>query len=145
MNCTAFSNARVLAGVPPSNAQAAKAIAFRGTPVGHRMNAMTASPLVMSKSRLAAGRAQVLKVFAVKDGAQLDRPLRVAVIGGGPSGACTAETLSKGGVETFLIERKMDNCKVRLWLQQLFAPFLNVFTMRLGPNVCNALINFSFT
>lgn len=32
---------------------------------------------------------------------------------GGPSGACAAETLAAGGVETFLIERKLDNCKVR--------------------------------
>ena len=39
------------------------------------------------------------------------RKLRVAVIGGGPAGACAAETLAKGGCETFLIERKMDNCK----------------------------------
>ena len=49
---------------------------------------------------------------AVKDGAVLDRPLRVGVIGGGPSGACTAETLAKAGIETYLLERKMDNCKV---------------------------------
>jgi len=48
----------------------------------------------------------------VADGAPLDRKLRVAVIGGGPSGACAAETLAKGGCEVFLIERKMDNCKV---------------------------------
>merc|ERR1719463_183040 len=41
----------------------------------------------------------------------LDRPLRVAVIGGGPAGACAAETLAESGIETFLIERKMDNCK----------------------------------
>lgn len=37
--------------------------------------------------------------------------LRVAVVGGGPAGACAAETLAKGGVETFMFERKMDNCK----------------------------------
>mmetsp|Transcript_10438 Transcript_10438/g.28519 ORF Transcript_10438/g.28519 Transcript_10438/m.28519 type:complete len:501 (-) Transcript_10438:612-2114(-) len=48
---------------------------------------------------------------AIKDGTKLDRPLRVAVVGGGPSGACAAETLAKGGVETYLIERKLDNCK----------------------------------
>ena len=42
----------------------------------------------------------------------MDRPLRVAVVGGGPSGACTAETLAKAGIETYLLERKMDNCKV---------------------------------
>lgn len=59
-----------------------------------------------------AGRALAQKVYAIKDGAPLDRKLRVAVIGGGPAGACTAETLAKGGVETFLIERKLDNCKV---------------------------------
>ncbi|CAN4088455.1 unnamed protein product [Withania somnifera] len=39
------------------------------------------------------------------------RNLRVAVVGGGPAGGAAAETLAKGGIETFLIERKMDNCK----------------------------------
>lgn len=57
--------------------------------------------------------ARSLVVYAVKDGATLDRPLRVAVVGGGPAGACTAETLAKGGIETYMFERKMDNCKVR--------------------------------
>ena len=40
-----------------------------------------------------------------------NRNLRVAVIGGGPAGGSAAETLAKGGVETFLIERKLDNSK----------------------------------
>lgn len=35
----------------------------------------------------------------------------MAVIGGGPAGGAAAETLAKGGIETFLIERKLDNCK----------------------------------
>ena len=61
----------------------------------------------------ASRKAATLSVRAVKDGAVLDRPLRVAVVGGGPSGACTAETLAKAGIETYLLERKMDNCKVR--------------------------------
>nr|GEV50961.1 geranylgeranyl diphosphate reductase, chloroplastic [Tanacetum cinerariifolium] len=39
------------------------------------------------------------------------RNLRVAVIGGGPAGGAAAETLAKGGVETILLERKMDNAK----------------------------------
>jgi len=64
-----------------------------------------------------SSRASVAARAAVRDGASLDgRKLRVAVIGGGPSGACAAETLAKGGVETFLIERKMDNCKVSFFL-----------------------------
>jgi len=51
-------------------------------------------------------------VRAIKDGQTLDRPLRVGVIGGGHSGACAAEILAAAGIETFLIERKLDNCKV---------------------------------
>lgn len=42
----------------------------------------------------------------------MDRPIRVAVIGGGPSGACAAEIFAKApNCETTLFERKMDNCK----------------------------------
>lgn len=41
----------------------------------------------------------------------LTQSVGVQVVGGGPAGACAAETLAKGGVETYLIERKMDNCK----------------------------------
>ena len=37
---------------------------------------------------------------------------RVAVIGGGPSGACAAEALAKNpNIECTLFERKMDNAK----------------------------------
>lgn len=51
-------------------------------------------------------------VFAAKTSKKLDgRKLRVAVVGGGPAGGCAAETLAKGGIETFLIERKLDNAK----------------------------------
>ncbi|KZV28129.1 geranylgeranyl diphosphate reductase, chloroplastic-like [Dorcoceras hygrometricum] len=39
------------------------------------------------------------------------RNLKVAVVGGGPAGGSAAETLAKGGVETILFERKLDNCK----------------------------------
>jgi len=39
------------------------------------------------------------------------RTLRVAVVGGGPGGACAADELAKAGIETYLIERKLDNCK----------------------------------
>jgi len=37
---------------------------------------------------------------------------KIAVVGGGPSGACAAEILAQNpNVETYLFERKMDNCK----------------------------------
>merc|ERR1719440_1052350 len=38
-------------------------------------------------------------------------PLRVAVVGGGPSGSCAAETLAKAGIKTWMFERKLDNAK----------------------------------
>ena len=37
--------------------------------------------------------------------------LRVAVIGGGPSGSCAAEILAKSGIQTWIFERKLDNAK----------------------------------
>ncbi|KAK2987839.1 hypothetical protein RJ640_010621 [Escallonia rubra] len=53
-----------------------------------------------------------LRVAAAKTSPKVTgRNLRVAIIGGGPAGGAAAETLAKGGIETFLIERKMDNCK----------------------------------
>ena len=85
---------------------------FNGTPVQQRPQ----SSLLTQRVALKSSRSAVVRVNAIREGAQLDRPLRVAVIGGGPSGACAAETLAKGGVEAFMIERKMDNCKVRLFL-----------------------------
>ena len=37
--------------------------------------------------------------------------LKVAVIGGGPSGSCAAEILAKSGIKTWIFERKLDNAK----------------------------------
>ncbi|CAE7188512.1 chlP, partial [Symbiodinium microadriaticum] len=45
------------------------------------------------------------------NGKEEGRKLRVAVIGGGPAGASTADALAQEGIETYLIERKLDNCK----------------------------------
>ncbi|KAJ4824201.1 hypothetical protein Tsubulata_013056 [Turnera subulata] len=57
-------------------------------------------------------RRTTFRVSASKTSPRLqNRNLRVAVIGGGPAGGCAAETLAKGGIETYLIERKLDNCK----------------------------------
>ena len=89
----------------PVNNSSAPRLAFTSSISGQKLK------FVQQSGR--AQRASALQVLAVKDGAVLDRKLRVAVIGGGPSGACTAETLAKGGCETYLIERKLDNCKVR--------------------------------
>ncbi|KAG7671976.1 hypothetical protein KSW81_004861 [Nannochloris sp. 'desiccata'] len=96
-------------GVAQRTVNVNKASAFMGAPVGHRSLGI-AKPLAKSQQQV-SGRSLSMQVYAVKDGTSLDRPLRVAVIGGGPSGACAAETLAQGGVEAFLIERKMDNCK----------------------------------
>lgn len=98
---------------------------FVSTALGQRSFAKS---LVLNKTHQSSGR-RAVQVYAVKDGATLDRKLRVAVIGGGPSGACAAETLAKGGVETFLIERKMDNCKVRYFTRSflIFTPYPTLY------------------
>ncbi len=42
----------------------------------------------------------------------LDMKYKVAVVGGGPSGACAAEIFAQEkGIDTVLFERKMDNAK----------------------------------
>jgi len=42
----------------------------------------------------------------------LDMRYKVAVVGGGPSGACAAEVFAQErGIDTVLFERKMDNAK----------------------------------
>lgn len=91
--------------VPAKAATPAQQLAGSSSFVGQQVYSAAPSARVASRSL-------VQRVQAIKDGEKLDRPLRVAVIGGGPSGACAAETLAKGGCETFMFERKLDNCKV---------------------------------
>jgi len=86
--------------------------------VGSSGSSITGTPLRVHRRAGKASKQSSLAVFAIKDGATLDRPLRVAVVGGGPAGSCTAETLAKAGIETYLFERKMDNCKVHSWMQR---------------------------
>ncbi|XP_010416303.1 PREDICTED: geranylgeranyl diphosphate reductase, chloroplastic [Camelina sativa] len=67
---------------------------------------------VPSSLSLPQRRSSSLRVTAARSTPKLsNRKLRVAVIGGGPAGGAAAETLAQGGIETVLIERKMDNCK----------------------------------
>jgi 2-polyprenyl-6-methoxyphenol hydroxylase-like FAD-dependent oxidoreductase len=61
------------------------------------------------------------------------------VIGGGPSGACAAETLAKGGVETFLLERKMDNCKVQQQQGIMQQQSSRAMRICIGCNACSAM------
>lgn len=86
-----------------------------------------------SATRAVRSSRAALKVQAIRDGQAIEgRKLRVAVIGGGPSGACAAETLAKGGCEAFLIERKMDNCKVRSGAVSDFASPWNATRARIA-------------
>lgn len=49
---------------------------------------------------------------ANSNGSNLDMRYKVAVVGGGPSGACAAEIFAQEkGIDTVMFERKMDNAK----------------------------------
>jgi NADPH-dependent 2,4-dienoyl-CoA reductase/sulfur reductase-like enzyme len=103
-------------GCPPKTVPVmVQAFQHTASPCRHASSFVGRSIVECVRRNMPKGRAAQFQILAVKDGAVLDRPLRVAVIGGGPSGACTAETLAKGGIETYLIERKLDNCKVCAW------------------------------
>nr|CAD1826825.1 unnamed protein product [Ananas comosus var. bracteatus] len=69
--------------------------------------------LIAPSTRIGSARGRVAPgIRAARTSPRLaGRALRVAVVGGGPAGGAAAETLAKGGVETILIERKLDNCK----------------------------------
>lgn len=83
-----------------------------GTRVAARKT-FSAARVATSQRLAASARGEAVKVQAnIRDGQKMDRKLKIAVVGGGPAGACTAETLAEGGIETVFIERKMDNCKV---------------------------------
>lgn len=56
--------------------------------------------------------ALIVAFLASIEGFSLSMKYRVAVVGGGPSGACAAEALTKSSnIDAFMFERKMDNCK----------------------------------
>jgi geranylgeranyl reductase len=57
------------------------------------------------------GQTSVSQV-ANSNGSNLDMRYKVAVVGGGPSGACAAEIFAQEkGIDTVMFERKMDNAK----------------------------------
>lgn len=78
--------------------------------VGLRQSSPETNAIVLSKPTTSPHRR--LRINASKSSPRVTgRNLRVAVVGGGPAGGSAAETLARGGIETFLFERKMDNCK----------------------------------
>lgn len=99
---------------PKSGLMAGHAAAFRvggARTSGPRGSVSKCLGVQDAPAQRSSGRS--VRACGIRDGQKLDgRKLRVAVVGGGPSGACTADELAKGGVETYMIERKMDNCKV---------------------------------
>lgn len=67
---------------------------------------LSAAALVSQRARLPGGVRREAACAAV------EMKYRVAVIGGGPSGACAAEILAQDpNIETYIIERKMNNAK----------------------------------
>jgi len=104
-------SARVLpVAMSSANAHNSNKVSFSNR---KKMNAMTSS--VFTGTQVAPIKSAVhsssreLAMIVAK--APPTGKLRVAVVGGGPAGACTAETLAKGGCEVYLFERKLDNCK----------------------------------
>ena len=98
--------------LPQSGRMAGRPAAFRVGGVRTAQRKAIMAPSVASPAISGSGRGLSVRAQGTRDGQKLDRKLRVAVVGGGPAGACTADELAKGGVETFMFERKMDNCKV---------------------------------
>eukprot|EP00435_Cladocopium_sp_Y103_P019397 s1687_g4.t1 len=89
--------------VAAAGAVGARRAARRGGFAGHAR----AVPLQRRTRTLSDAKVVVCAGVTFPEG----RKLRVAVVGGGPAGASAADALTQQGVETFLIERKMDNCK----------------------------------
>lgn len=98
----AAGGAVVLVPVPVANAVPVYAGGARPQP---------RSSLPQLPAVLVFGLAVASLAAPVVAAAVYEPPLRVAVVGGGPSGSCAAETLAKAGIKTWMFERKMDNAK----------------------------------
>eukprot|EP00737_Agarophyton_chilense_P000152 gb/GEZJ01000179.1/.p1 GENE.gb/GEZJ01000179.1/~~gb/GEZJ01000179.1/.p1 ORF type:complete len:464 (-),score=92.21 gb/GEZJ01000179.1/:986-2377(-) len=79
------------------------------TPAAGAMRSSSFAPPPLCARRAFAGASLVARQSPLA--APVVMSIRVAVVGGGPAGACAAETLAKAGIHTVLFERKMDNCK----------------------------------
>ena len=97
-----FATSTVL-GVAAAGAVGARRSSRRGGFAGRAR----AVPLQRNTRTLSDAKVVVCAGLTFPEG----RKLRVAVVGGGPAGASAADALTQQGVETFLIERKLDNCK----------------------------------
>ncbi|XP_058192622.1 geranylgeranyl diphosphate reductase, chloroplastic-like [Rhododendron vialii] len=80
------------------------------TAANHRTTAETHHTISLPKP-ISTRKRFIVRAGKFSPKVMTGRNLRVAVVGGGPAGASAAETLARGGIETVLIERKMDNCK----------------------------------
>lgn len=81
------------------------------TPTLPTSSTQSLSGTPLCNRRVFAGTSLQAAVPVRLGASSLSMKLRVAVVGGGPAGACAAETLALGGVEAVMFERKMDNCK----------------------------------
>jgi geranylgeranyl reductase len=100
--------------VAATAAVAAAAIPRRQRRAANKLAGATsaaAPSVVPNANKPTLSQAKVIVCAGLGEKLPEGRKLRVAVIGGGPAGASAAETLAAGGCETYLIERKMDNCK----------------------------------
>jgi len=72
----------------------------------------TATISVSGFSSAFVGRNAIKSPAASSSSSQLCMKYKVAVVGGGPAGACAAEVFAKEkGIDTVLFERKLDNAK----------------------------------
>lgn len=72
------------------------------------MIALTLSALLVSAGAFSVPRSQCQRTRRMT----LEAKYKVAVLGGGPSGACAADAMTKNPlIDVLLFERKLDNCK----------------------------------
>lgn len=73
---------------------------------------LTASASAFTPSAFVGKQLSANAAFKTSTTTALEMKYKVAVVGGGPSGACAAEIFAQEkGIDTVLFERKLDNAK----------------------------------